>query len=507
MATPRTVLTYPLTGASKDFNIPFEYLARKFVVITLIGKTRRVLVLNSDYRFATRKVISTTLAWGPAEGFDLIEIRRVTSATERLVDFSDGSILRAYDLNTSQVQSLHIAEEARDLTADTIGVNNSGDLDARGRKIVNVADGVLDGDAVNLRQQKAWAGSAMSQAERAKTEADRAGANSAQSADSARFASQSAWDASNQRQSSENAATVSRNWSQASAQSSTDSQKAAQGAEASNNQAGRKATEAVESARQASASQVSAFNDANFAKTHAEQAKKASDQSVAAMATYGSYPLGSLAMFARDGQPPGGFLWCNGATFSASQYPELAAYLGTNVLPDFRDRYPRGAGYVSAGAYTGWDLPAHQHVVPQHGHSATSAEAGHHGHEGSTGYTDMAGSHQHPVETVNSGGSKGNSGYAATAGDANSPHYQAITGAAGEHRHNLVLNIAGAGGHVHGITVNDAGQMTTSGGPTGSKVEVNAVAVHFFIKATSAPANADIASLISRIQALEAKSK
>lgn len=162
--TPKTVRTYALDGTKKDFTIPFEYLARKFVVVTLIGANRRELVLNTEYRFTTNTTITTTKAWGPADNFDLIEIRRLTSATERLVDFADGSILRAYDLNISQVQSLHIAEEARDLTADTIGVNNDGDLDARARKIVNLADGVNDGDAVNLRQQKQWAGSALNQA-------------------------------------------------------------------------------------------------------------------------------------------------------------------------------------------------------------------------------------------------------------------------------------------------------------------------------------------------------
>jgi hypothetical protein len=172
MAAPKTVLTYPLNGAQKDFPIPFEYLARKFVVVTLIGKTRQVLTLNSDYRFTARTAITTTKAWGPGDLFTSIELRRVTSATERLVDFADGSILRAYDLNTSQVQSLHIAEEARDLTADTIGVNNDGDLDARGRKIVNVADGVLDGDAVNMGQNRRWSESALNQANRSEQQAN-----------------------------------------------------------------------------------------------------------------------------------------------------------------------------------------------------------------------------------------------------------------------------------------------------------------------------------------------
>lgn len=87
---------------------------------------------------------------------------------------SDGSILRAYDLNVSQLQTIHVAEEARDLTADTIGVNNNGDLDARGRRIVNLANAVDDRDAVSLGQiksinQNAW--TARDQAEAFKNQA------------------------------------------------------------------------------------------------------------------------------------------------------------------------------------------------------------------------------------------------------------------------------------------------------------------------------------------------
>ncbi|BAO20711.1 tail fiber protein [Pseudomonas phage PPpW-4] len=152
MATPKTVKTYPLDGVQKDFEIPFEYLARKFVVVTLIGPDRLPLVLNVDYRFTSRTVITVSRAWVPSEGYTLLEIRRMTSATERLVDFSDGSVLRASDLNTSSVQALHISEEGRDIATDTIGVDNDGNLDARGRQIKNLADGVAPGDAVNVRQ-------------------------------------------------------------------------------------------------------------------------------------------------------------------------------------------------------------------------------------------------------------------------------------------------------------------------------------------------------------------
>lgn len=188
--TTKTVKTYALNGSLKDFTIPFEYLARKFVTVNLIGATRQELVLNVDFRFSTPTTITTLrgTGWGPADNFDLIEIRRWTSATERLVDFADGSILRAYDLNTAQVQSLHIAEEARDLTADTIGVNNDGHLDARARRIVNVADAVNPGDAVTLRQEQQWGGSALNQANLS--------AASAAASQASRLASESARDTS-----------------------------------------------------------------------------------------------------------------------------------------------------------------------------------------------------------------------------------------------------------------------------------------------------------------------
>lgn len=278
MAAPKTVLTYPLNGALKDFAIPFEYLARKFVVVTLIGATRRVLTLNSEYRFTTKKQVTTTTAWGPTQGFDLIEVRRVTSATERLVDFSDGSILRAYDLNTAQVQSLHIAEEARDLTADTIGVNNNGDLDARGRRIVNLADGVADGDAVNLRQQKTWAGSALNQAEIARQQAVIATANAVEAGVrkdvAGQYRDQSAASASaseTSRVGSSNFAVHSENKSKESAASAVTAKNEADRAATNNSQS-------LTNNQQSYQNLVSATAQADRAKTEADRAKDEADK-------------------------------------------------------------------------------------------------------------------------------------------------------------------------------------------------------------------------------------
>lgn len=157
----QTVRTYALDGNTKDFIVPFEYLARKFVQVSLLGTAgRKQLVLNSEFRFSTRNQVTLLQAWGPSNGYDRVEIRRHTSSTERLVDFTDGSILRATDLNISQIQAIHIAEEARDSALLALPQDDDGNLDAKNRRIVNLAPGINSQDAVNKQQLEETLGEA-----------------------------------------------------------------------------------------------------------------------------------------------------------------------------------------------------------------------------------------------------------------------------------------------------------------------------------------------------------
>lgn len=144
----KTSVVYALT-TQRDYLIPFEYLARKFIVVTLVGTARRPLVLNEDYRFTDKSQITLTRSWGTNDGFTTIEIKRNTSATDRLVNFSDGSILRAYDLNVSQIQAIHIAEEARD-TSDYSMQNNGLSWNALGYPIVNLGYPKFQTDAASV---------------------------------------------------------------------------------------------------------------------------------------------------------------------------------------------------------------------------------------------------------------------------------------------------------------------------------------------------------------------
>lgn len=131
-----TIYSYSLTAGRTKFPVSFEYLARRFVKVTLVGDTRLELVLNVDYRFTSKMEIETTVAWLPGDYLTL-EVRRVTSATDRLVNFTDGSILRSQDLNISQIQAVHIAEEARDVSAMAL-INNGISWNALGLPITNV---------------------------------------------------------------------------------------------------------------------------------------------------------------------------------------------------------------------------------------------------------------------------------------------------------------------------------------------------------------------------------
>lgn len=130
------------------FPIAFEYLARRFVRITLVGTARQELQLNVDYRFISKTEIETTVALPPGE-FQTLEVRRVTSATDRLVNFTDGSILRSQDLNISQIQAIHIAEEGRDVAENSL-LTDGFTWDALVRPIRNVGAPTRPGDAANM---------------------------------------------------------------------------------------------------------------------------------------------------------------------------------------------------------------------------------------------------------------------------------------------------------------------------------------------------------------------
>ena len=144
-----TIIIYTGDGTTTDFTIPFDYLKKSFVTVRLGAGTPLTGGdygdVGSDYYFLDKTTIRLKVA--PASG-EPLTIRRYTSATERVVTFKDASILKATDLDTSQVQAFHIAEEGRDILEDSLSVNREGNWDAKGKRIINVGTPVADSDAV-----------------------------------------------------------------------------------------------------------------------------------------------------------------------------------------------------------------------------------------------------------------------------------------------------------------------------------------------------------------------
>jgi hypothetical protein len=94
-------------------------------------------------------------------------------------------------------------------------------------------------------------------------------------------------------------------------------------------------------------------------------------------------PTGGMMMWGTASAPTG-YLLCNGAAVSRSTYSALFAVLGTTYgsgdgsttfnLPDFRDRFPVGAGTTYSANSTGGSANA---TLVSHTHTATSTDAGH----------------------------------------------------------------------------------------------------------------------------------
>jgi len=144
-------------------------------------------------------------------------------------------------------------------------------------------------------------------------------------------------------------------------------------------------------------------------------------------------PTGGMMMWGTASAPTG-YLLCNGSAVSRSTYSALFAVIGTAfgagdgsttfTLPDFRDRFPVGAGTTYSANSTGGNANS---TLPAHDHTGTTSTIGDHVHTmfirgGSTGgsfiyprhdtYIDdanqdsgAAGSHNHTFTTSQSGSS------------------------------------------------------------------------------------------------------
>lgn len=185
-----TIAFYIGDGTTTDFTVPFDYLAKKFVRVS-----RGTTILtggdygdtSKDYYFLDKNKVRLKVP--PATGEE-VTIRRYTSATDRVVSFKDASVLKANDLDVSSVQTIHIAEEARDVINDALLKDKQGNWDAKDKRITNVGAPVADNDAMTYGIYKADALGALHSkiaAEKARDRAVEAETNSKKSEENAKL--------------------------------------------------------------------------------------------------------------------------------------------------------------------------------------------------------------------------------------------------------------------------------------------------------------------------------
>lgn len=185
-----TIAFYTGDGTTTDFTVPFDYLAKKFVRVSLgvtILKGGDYGDTSKDYYFLDKTKVRLKV---PPQVGEVLTIRRYTSATDRVVSFKDASVLKATDLDVSAVQTIHIAEEARDIINDALIKDKEGNWDAKSKRITNVGTPVADSDAMTYGIYKADAlGTIQSKidAEKARDRAVLAETNSKKSEENAKL--------------------------------------------------------------------------------------------------------------------------------------------------------------------------------------------------------------------------------------------------------------------------------------------------------------------------------
>lgn len=144
-------------------------------------------------------------------------------------------------------------------------------------------------------------------------------------------------------------------------------------------------------------------------------------------------PPGMMTIWAGAGTtPPNGWLFCDGASFSGTTYPNLQAALGGTVLPDLRGRVVVGLDSASLRIGTGnantvgetggvelnTQVPAHTHGItsePNHAHPMRAACGGSCSNA-SDGFARGNGSVDANTFTTNGGGAHNHGGATATEG-------------------------------------------------------------------------------------------
>lgn len=135
-----TSITYTADGSQTNFSVPFDYLRPAFVHVAINDAE-----VSEGFTISNRMIMFDS---APAKD-SIVHIYRNTPTT-RLVSWADASILKAKDMTISEVQQLHILEEASDWskTNSIVLDEESGVWQGRKFRVSNMADPKDAQDAV-----------------------------------------------------------------------------------------------------------------------------------------------------------------------------------------------------------------------------------------------------------------------------------------------------------------------------------------------------------------------
>jgi hypothetical protein len=134
---PYSYAVYTGNGATTQFTVPFAYIRREHVVVSLNYVSTAFTWVNN-----------TTVQVSPAPANAVrVEVRRVTPVNSPLVDFTDGSTLVAADLDINALQQTYINQEQDDQIQQGIYVDPQGNLTAGNQVLKDLLDPVDPQDA------------------------------------------------------------------------------------------------------------------------------------------------------------------------------------------------------------------------------------------------------------------------------------------------------------------------------------------------------------------------
>lgn len=131
---------YEADGSTKTFSIPFDYINKSDVIVSVDGSE------TTDFTWTSGSTIKFSTA--PTNG-TIIDVLRETERKSQLVDFQDASTLLESDLDLMAQQTFFLAQEAFDQAGATLYVKPDGSYSASTRRIGDLGDPIDPEDATN----------------------------------------------------------------------------------------------------------------------------------------------------------------------------------------------------------------------------------------------------------------------------------------------------------------------------------------------------------------------